>query len=97
MSNALGAGFLESVDEKALCIELSAQGIAFRRQAPLTVHYRDQDVGTFFADILVENELLIELKALRQLTTDHEAQVMNYLFAFICGRSIQNAKAYRHP
>ena len=81
VSNTLGAGFLESVYENALCIELAEKGIAFRRQAPLKVHYRGQEVGAFVADILVEDQLLVELKALRQLTTEHEAQVMNYLRA----------------
>jgi GxxExxY protein len=81
VSNALGSGFLESVYENALCLELDDQGIAFERQASLQVRYKDRIVGSFVADIVVERRLLVELKALRQLTSDHEAQVMNYLKA----------------
>jgi GxxExxY protein len=81
VANALGAGFLESVYENALCIELTEQGIAFERQAALQVVYKDRVIGNFVADLVVEGVLLVELKALRQLTTDHDAQVMNYLRA----------------
>jgi GxxExxY protein len=81
VSNALGAGFLESVYENALCVELAAQGIAFARQHPLVVTYRGTDVGHFFADVIVDSRLLLELKALKQLAPEHEAQVLNYLRA----------------
>jgi GxxExxY protein len=86
VANTLGAGFLESVYENALCIELTEQGIAFERQAALQVVYKDRIVGNFVADLVVEGALLVELKALRQLTTDHDAQVMNYLRA--CGLGV---------
>jgi GxxExxY protein len=81
VSNALGAGFLESVYENALCIELADRRIAFERQAQLRVIYKNLVVGHFVADLVVERLLLVELKALKQLTSDHEAQVMNYLKA----------------
>jgi GxxExxY protein len=81
VSNALGAGFVESVYENALCLELVEQGIAFARQAPLRVFYKGQVIGSFVADLIIERQLLVELKALRQLTSEHESQVMNYLKA----------------
>jgi len=61
VSNVLGVGFLESVYENALCIELAEQRIAFERQKELVVRYKDRVVGTFTADILVADELLVEL------------------------------------
>jgi len=79
VSNTLGAGFLESVYQNALCVELADQGIAFECQAPLQVLYKDRVVGNFIADLVVERSLLVELKALKLLTSDHEAQIMNYL------------------
>jgi GxxExxY protein len=81
VSNSLRPGYLESVYESALCLELNAQGIAFERQKPLTVHYKGQIVGTFVADLIVESKLLIEIKAVRKLNVDHEAQLINYLHA----------------
>lgn len=81
VSNTLGAGFLEAVYENALCYELETKGIVYERQKPLTVRYRDRVVGKYFADIVVEDKLLIELKALSRFTGEHEAQVMNYLQA----------------
>ena len=81
VSNSLGSGFVESVYEGALCLELAEQGIAFERQAPLHVVYEGQVVGSFVADLIVERVLVVELKALKQLASEHEAQVMNYLKA----------------
>ncbi|MGE5154959.1 MAG: GxxExxY protein [Bdellovibrio bacteriovorus] len=81
VSNALGAGFVESVYESALCRELVEQGIAFERQPSLRVFYKGEVVGSFIADLIIERQLLVELKALRQLTSEHESQVMNYLKA----------------
>lgn len=81
VSNALGAGFLESVYENALAIEFSRQGIDFARQLPLRVSYRDESVGDFYADFVVEQKLIIELKALNRITAEHEAQLLNYLKA----------------
>ena len=81
VSNKLGAGFLESVYENALCLELTHQGIKFEQQKAVNVHYRESVVGNYIADLLVENKLLIELKAVSQFTKQHEAQLMNYLRA----------------
>ncbi|WP_133510334.1 GxxExxY protein [Candidatus Thiosymbion oneisti] len=79
VSNILGPGFLESVYENALCVELAEQRIPFERQRELVVRYKDRVVGTFVADILVAGELLVELKAVNRVIAEHSAQVMNYL------------------
>lgn len=81
VSNELGAGFLESVYEKALLIALSGRGIVAESQLPLQVRFRNQVVGDFYADIVVENVILLELKAVRGLAPEHQAQVINYLKA----------------
>jgi GxxExxY protein len=64
---ALGPGFLESVYETALCIELQAQGIAFERQKTVKLYYRGREVGEHRLDVLVEEKLLVELKAVKAL------------------------------
>ena len=81
VSNELGCGFLESVYEKALLIALNDAGLKALSQVPLNVIYRNQTVGEFYADIVVENVVLLELKAVRALASEHLAQVMNYLKA----------------
>ncbi|MFW2374420.1 MAG: GxxExxY protein [Gammaproteobacteria bacterium] len=81
VSNRLGAGFLESVYENALCIELEQQGIDFQQQVPISVEYKDQIVGIYVADLIVGNKILVELKALSEFSRTHDAQVMNYLKA----------------
>jgi GxxExxY protein len=81
VSNTLGSGFLEAVYENALCIELSRQELRFARQQPLQVRYKGEVVGHYAADLVVEDQLLVELKALSALSSGHEAQVMNYLRA----------------
>jgi GxxExxY protein len=79
--NELGCGFLESVYGKALLIALFDAGLKAQSQVPLNVMYRNQLVGAFYADIVVEGVVLIELKAVRTLVPEHLAQVMNYLKA----------------
>ena len=81
VSNELGSGFLEAVYANAMAIELAQDGLGFKREHPLRVKYRQSEVGVYYADFLVEDCLLVELKALRAMTTEHEAQVMNYLRA----------------
>ncbi|MGH8145291.1 MAG: GxxExxY protein [Rhodanobacteraceae bacterium] len=81
VSNELGAGFLEAVYAGALAVELTRQGIRFEREKRLQVFYKGVEIGTYYADFLVENCLLVELKALKALVSEHEAQVMNYLRA----------------
>jgi GxxExxY protein len=81
VGNELGPGFLEAVYENALCFELKQQGIEVERQVPLDVCYKGEMVGKYFADILVENRLLLELKSVSRLAPEHKAQVINYLKA----------------
>lgn len=79
--NRLGYGFLESVYEKAMLIELKRVGLKAVRQFPVSVSYREQNVGEFFADILVEGKVILELKTARKIDKDHEYQLINYLKA----------------
>jgi GxxExxY protein len=79
--NELGAGFLESVYEKALHIALLESGLAVERQKPIEVLFRSQVVGDFYADLFVEGKVLIELKAVKAIAPEHQAQVINYLNA----------------
>ncbi|MCU7936742.1 MAG: GxxExxY protein [Candidatus Thiodiazotropha sp. (ex Dulcina madagascariensis)] len=81
VSNELGPGSLESVYENALCVELVGKGLVVERQKQLNVTYRGEVVGKYFADILVENSLLLEVKAVARLSPEHKAQVINYLKA----------------
>ncbi len=81
VSNELGPGFIESVYEAALFIALADKGIKAVRQAPIKVHFRNKLVGTFFADLLVEDSVILELKAAKSLAPEHLAQVLNYLKA----------------
>jgi len=79
--NQLGFGFLESVYENALSIELNKLNIQFENQAPVKVFYSDQVVGDFVCDLLVEKRLILELKSVTQLAIPHEVQLVNYLNA----------------
>jgi GxxExxY protein len=79
--NTLGYGFLEKVYEKALLIELSKNGLKVERQKPIKVHYDKQVVGEYFADIFVNDIVILELKAVEILCEQHELQLVNYLKA----------------
>lgn len=79
--NTLGYGFLEKVYENAFLVELKKGGITAIAQAPIRVLYDGQVVGEYFADILVDNKVIVEIKAAKQLAPDHEAQLLNYLKA----------------
>jgi GxxExxY protein len=81
VSNELGAGFLESVYQNALMVVLKAKGLKAEQECPLSVFYHDQLVGQFFADIIVEDKIIVELKAVNALMNIHKAQVINYLKA----------------
>jgi len=74
VSNTLGVGFLEKVYERALVRELGLRGIRGTAQAPLTVAYKGQAVGEYFADVLVEDVLVVELKCVERLGNEHMAQ-----------------------
>jgi len=81
VSNTLGVGFFEKIYEKALCIEFEKKGIEFKRQQPMIVKYKGSLVGEYVTDIIVEDCLLLELKTVKALCSEHEAQLMNYLKA----------------
>jgi len=81
VSNTLGAGFLEKLYERALLRELSLRGIRATPQASFKVTYKGHPVGEYFADILVEDSLVIELKCVDRLSNEHTAQCLNYLKA----------------
>jgi len=81
VSRQLGHGFLENVYEEALALELRAAGVPFERQKSVMVRYRDTVVGEYRCDFVIDNRLLLELKALAAISKAHEAQVMNYLKA----------------
>jgi GxxExxY protein len=79
--NELGHGFLESVYEKSLEVALTSMGLKVCRQIEIPVSFRGQRVGVFTADMLVEDCVLLELKAARVLDSSHEAQLLSYLRA----------------
>ena len=79
--NKLGYGFLEKVYHKSLFIELSKRGCKVEMQKPIEVRYYNQVVGEFFADLLVENKVVIEVNAVDKYTSVFEAQLLNYLKA----------------
>jgi GxxExxY protein len=79
--NKLGYGFLEKVYRNAMAIELSKQGLTVQPEAPIVVYYDGEVVGEYFADLLVAESVIVELKATRQLAGEHEAQLLNYLKA----------------
>ena len=81
VANTLGAGFLEKVYERALLRELQLRGIPAVSQPSFPVDYKGQCVGDYFADILVDDALVIELKCADHLTNEHMAQCLNYLRA----------------
>ena len=79
--NTMGFGFLESVYEKCMLIELEKAGLAVERQKPIAVYYEGQIVGEFIADLLAEDEVIVELKSVRRLAPVHGVQLVNYLVA----------------
>ena len=79
--NILGPGFLEKVYENALRIELEKLGLKVKQQAPINVSYDGQVVGEYYADLWVDERVVIELKAAQTLVKQHEVQLVNYLTA----------------
>lgn len=77
----LGNGFLEKVYENALMVLLHKAGIDAVQQAPITVLFEDEPVGIYYADILVENKIILELKTVTQISDAHKSQALNYLKA----------------
>ena len=86
VTNTLGAGFLEKVYQRALLRELALRGIRATAEASFSVTYKGHSVGDYFADLLVEGVLVVELKCVERLCSEHSAQCLNYLRA--SGRSV---------
>jgi GxxExxY protein len=81
VSNELGPGFLEAVYQNALVIVLRQKGIKVKAQVPISVTFRGEEIGNYYADLLVEDKIIVELKASSELASEHQAQVINYLKA----------------
>ncbi len=79
--NKLGYGFLEKIYEKAMVIEFERENIPAISQSPINVIYDNEIIGEYFADILVDNKVIVEIKATKNLILEHEAQLLNYLKA----------------
>ncbi len=79
--NTLGPGFLEKVYEKALLRELTLRGMRAEAQKEIKVFYKGEDVGIYFADLIVNGKILLELKSVENISNIHQAQVLNYLKA----------------
>lgn len=79
--NTLGYGFLEKYYEKALIIELERLGLEVRTQVPVQVHYKGVFLGDHFLDLVVDDKVIVEIKAVELLVPAHEAQLLNYLRA----------------
>ena len=79
--NRMGGGFLECVYAKCMMIELGKAGLQAESEKPITVRYDNEIVGEFFADIVVEDTVIVELKAVKETAQAHEVQLVNYLVA----------------
>jgi len=81
VANVLGAGFLEKVHERALLRELAVRGVSAKAQVPFPVRYKGQYIGEYMADLVVEDNLIVELKCVERFAGEHLAQCINYLKA----------------
>lgn len=79
--NTLGFGFLEKVYENAMVLELKEMGFEVEKQKQIDVFYHNEPIGTYYADLLVNDKVILELKAAQYLLEDHEIQLINYLKA----------------
>jgi len=79
--NSLGYGFLEKVYENAMVIEFETREIPVVQQAPIKVHFEGRVIGEYFADLLVDGKVIVEIKAAKNLAFENEAQLLNYLKA----------------
>ncbi len=95
VNKVLGYGFLEKVYEKALMVELKLKGLKAESQVPINVQYKGEVVGEYYADIVVENQVILELKSIHSLQKIHEAQLLNYLKA--TGYKIGLLVNFTHP
>jgi GxxExxY protein len=95
VNKVLGHGFLEKVYENALMVEFRLQGIKAESQVPVEVLYKGEEVGEYIADIVVEDQIILELKAIDSLQKIHEAQLLNYLKA--TGYKLGYLVNFTHP
>jgi GxxExxY protein len=95
VNRVLGAGFLEKVYENALMVELRIKGLNAKSQVPISVEYKGEAVGEYVADIVVEDQVIMELKATDSLAKVHEAQLLNYMKA--TDYKIGLLVNFRHP
>lgn len=79
--NHLGFGFLEKVYENAMIVELVEMGLSVEQQKKVDVYYKDNNVGHYLSDLIVENKVIIEVKAAENICLEHECQLINYLKA----------------
>jgi GxxExxY protein len=77
--NSLGFGFLEKVYENALVLELLKLGLVVEQQKNIRVYYDGVEVGDYYADLVIDNKVIVELKSVEKLREEHEAQLLNYL------------------
>lgn len=82
--NELGYGFLEKVYQNALCIELRNKNLVVEPEKRIAVYYKEQQVGDYVVDLIVENKVLLELKAVDHINEQYENQILNYLRATDC-------------
>ena len=80
--SALGSGFQEVIYQRALEIEMQLEGLTFQREMEMPIFYREQQIGTRRVDFFVDNEIMVELKAIIELEDVHLAQAINYLEAY---------------
>jgi len=95
VNRVLGPGFLEKVYENALLVELRDRGLKAKSQVPIGVTYKGSSVGEYIADLLVEENVIIELKTVENLDKIHEAQLLNYLKA--TGKSVGLLVNFKNP
>ena len=95
VNKVLGSGFLEKVYENALLVELRSRGLKAESQVPIKVLYKEEVVGEYVADLLVEDRVIVELKTVEAIDKIHEAQLLNYLKA--TGIQIGILVNFRHP
>lgn len=95
VSNVLGAGFLEKIYERALIEELSLRGLHVAAQAAFPVAYKGRHIGTYAADLLIEDRLLVEVKCVEHFSNEDLAQCINYLKA--SGVKLALLINFRHP
>ena len=79
VEKVLGKGLAEKVYENALCIELEEMGVPYVRQKELPVEYKGHNIGNYIADIMVDDKIILELKAVNAITQEHVAQTLNYV------------------